>query len=280
VLAVRNTEKGKAAAAKLSSEFSTKAASIEVWELDMSVYDSVVAFADRVESLERLDTVVLNAGMWSALDRAFNKYTGHEEVIQVNYLSTCLLALLLLRVARSKRANQPQPTRITFTSSEAASFAKFPERNESPLLPAIDKPGKVDAFDRMCLSKLLGQFFFAMLVQMVPPSVAIVNAASPGSIHDSDFNREFDTTFQGALTKKIMRRMGNTSAVGARVVTDAAVNYAEDAHGNFMSFQQAVPLAPIIYTEQGKKISERLWRETMAELSFANIEGILKDLSG
>lgn len=280
MLAVRNTEKGKAAAAKLSSEFSTKAASIEVWELDMSVYDSVVAFADRVESLERLDTVVLNAGMWSALDRAFNKYTGHEEVIQVNYLSTCLLALLLLRVARSKRANQPQPTRITFTSSEAASFAKFPERNESPLLPAIDKPGKVDAFDRMCLSKLLGQFFFAKLVQMVPPSVAIVNAASPGSIHDSDFNREFDTTFQGALTKKIMRRMGNTSAVGARVVTDAAVNYAEDAHGNFMSFQQAVPLAPIIYTEQGKKISERLWRETMAELSFANIEGILKDLSG
>ncbi|KAI1177546.1 hypothetical protein F4777DRAFT_541343 [Nemania sp. FL0916] len=33
-------------------------------------------------------------------------------------------------------------------------------------------------------------------------------------------------------------------------------------------------LAPIIYTEEGARISEKQWRETMAEISFAKVEGI------
>lgn len=38
-------------------------------------------------------------------------------------------------------------------------------------------------------------------------------------------------------------------------------------------------LAPIIYSEEGKKISEQLWKETSEELAFANVDEILKTIS-
>jgi len=38
-------------------------------------------------------------------------------------------------------------------------------------------------------------------------------------------------------------------------------------------------LAPIVYTAEGKKISEQLWKETKEELAFANVDKILKTIS-
>lgn len=37
-------------------------------------------------------------------------------------------------------------------------------------------------------------------------------------------------------------------------------------------------MPPIIYTPEGKRISEQLWQETMTELSFAKVEDILKSI--
>ncbi|KAH8698920.1 hypothetical protein BGW36DRAFT_396553 [Talaromyces proteolyticus] len=259
ILAVRNEDKGKAAMAKLISSTARKDLSedtIEVWNLDLAIYASVVAFAKRTKSLDRLDIVVLNGGIAPA-KRVFNIQTGHDEMIQVNYLSTALLAILILPIIKEKRANQEHPSRITLVSSE---------------------PGNIDMLDRMFVSKLLGQFFLTELARIVPVSVAVINAASPGTVHDSDFNREHDKTFSGAIAKKIMRRIGSTSAVGACMITDAAVQHGEETHGQFLSFQKVVPMAPILYTEEGKSISKRLWKETMAEFSFAKVENILQEI--
>ncbi|KAM3497436.1 hypothetical protein MY10362_009217 [Beauveria mimosiformis] len=60
LIGARNEEKGEAAIADLAS------------------YDSAVAFAKRVESLERVDYMVLNAGMCATTFR-INESTGHEE---------------------------------------------------------------------------------------------------------------------------------------------------------------------------------------------------------
>jgi hypothetical protein len=38
-------------------------------------------------------------------------------------------------------------------------------------------------------------------------------------------------------------------------------------------------MAPIIYTKEGEKVSEQLWKETLEELSFAHVEDILRDAS-
>lgn len=39
-------------------------------------------------------------------------------------------------------------------------------------------------------------------------------------------------------------------------------------------------MAPIIYTAEGEEIREQLWKEMLEELSFANVETILKDIQG
>ncbi|OQE37254.1 hypothetical protein PENCOP_c010G00889 [Penicillium coprophilum] len=279
ILAVRSEERGQTAKKKLSAGRNLSDDSIEVWNLDQSDYGSVVAFAERAKSLPRLDIVVLNIGIGNAT-RVFNPKTGHDEMIQVNYLSTALLTLLLLPIVKEKRAVQGGPSRITVVSSEVSAWTAFKEKESFPLLASLDqKNAKVDPLDRMMVSKLLGQFFLSYLASIVPPSVVIINAASPGSVHDSEFNREHDQTFSGAIAKIVMRRLANTAAVGARMITDAAVNHGQETHGEFLSFQKIVPLAPIIYTAEGKKISERLWKETEEELAFANLEEILRTIS-
>lgn len=35
-------------------------------------------------------------------------------------------------------------------------------------------------------------------------------------------------------------------------------------------------MASIVSTEQGEEVSDRLWKETIEELSFADVEGILR----
>ena len=216
---------------------------IEVWKLDLSIYDSVVAFAERAKkTLTRLDIAILNAG-FCPTKRIINASTGHDEIIQVNYLSTALLALLLLPVAKAVRENQPQPTRITLTLSEVGAWARFPVGEDVPILAALDAPGKLadNTNDRMFVSKLLGQYFVAALAKKVPASVAVINAVSPGSIHDSQFNRDIDKTPAGPVVRFILRRVGNSSAVGARMITDAAVQHGEETHGQLLSFQKVVP---------------------------------------
>lgn len=38
-------------------------------------------------------------------------------------------------------------------------------------------------------------------------------------------------------------------------------------------------MAPLIYQPEGEKLMKRLWKETMDELAFANVEDILRKLS-
>ncbi|EGX92323.1 short-chain dehydrogenase, putative [Cordyceps militaris CM01] len=275
IIGARNQEKGKAAVADLQSTSSGEA-TIEIWPLDLASYDSVVAFAKRTETLERMDYAVLNAGMCATKFR-INESTGHEETIQVNYLASALLTALLLPVAKTKRAAQGGPTRITVTSSDVSSWTSFKEKTSVPLFPALDK-GASDLTDRMMVSKLLGQFYIAELAKRVPSSVVTINCATPGMVHDTQFNREVDRTIGGRLVKPILRRLGYTADVGARHITDAALHHTnEEIHGQYLSTQKIKPMAPIIYTEEGKKVSAQLWKETMAEFAFANVEQVIED---
>ncbi|KAK3348779.1 putative short-chain dehydrogenase [Lasiosphaeria hispida] len=279
ILAVRSETKGAAAAAELAAGRNLPAGAIEVWPMDLADYDSIVAFAARANaSLDRLDILVANAGLVTAVHEP-NPTTGHDQVIQVNYLSTALSVLLLLPVIRAKRANQPGPTRITFTSSDASSWTSFKERGAKPLLPAFDRPD-ADMADHYFISKMFGQFFVAELAKHVPTSLAVINCATPGMCYDSELDRASRGTVLGAVIGFMKRRVGYTSAVGARLMTDAAVNHGEETHGQYLGLNEkrVKPMVPIFYTEEGKEIVQRLWDETLEELSFANVKQIIEDI--
>jgi NAD(P)-dependent dehydrogenase (short-subunit alcohol dehydrogenase family) len=238
ILAVRNEEKGNAAMARLSQGRTLDVNAIEVWLVDFSDYDSIVSFAERTKSLERLDIVILSVGIFQGT-RTFNERTKHDEMIQVNYLSTALLTILLLPICKAKKGSQP--TRITIVSSEVSAWTNFKERNERPLLSALDKPGDTNLLDRMMVSKLLGQLFLAELTKIVPTTIAVINSASPAGLHDTGFGSELEKGVIAAIVKGIQRRIYYSSAVGSRTVVDAAVKHGVESHGKFFSFQKMVP---------------------------------------
>ena len=239
ILAVRSQTRGEAAVAELSKGRILKEQSLEVWNLDHLSYDSVRAFADRAKTLERIDIIILNAGSLP-MKQTINPHTGHDECVQVNYLSPVFLLVLLLDVIKNKQKSQP--TRITITSSDGAAWTKFSERTNKPLLPSLDTPHKNwSAADRQFLSKLLCQFFVAKLASMVPSSMAVINMATPGMVHDSNISRESKATLAGKIAEPIRRRLGSTSAVAARLIMDAAVNHGAETHGQYLSEQRLKP---------------------------------------
>ncbi|KAH0393821.1 hypothetical protein KCU89_g12013, partial [Aureobasidium melanogenum] len=80
ILAVRNQERGEAARRKLAAEYPN--AEILIWIVDMASYENIKAFVAQCETLPRLDFAILNAGVVH-FAYGTNKFTGHEDTIQV-----------------------------------------------------------------------------------------------------------------------------------------------------------------------------------------------------
>jgi NAD(P)-dependent dehydrogenase (short-subunit alcohol dehydrogenase family) len=116
ILAVRSTVKGEEAKTKIEADTGIKGVA-EVWLLDMGSYESIKAFAKRVNGLERVDAIVENAGV------ALAKWTtaeGNETTIMVNVLGTMLLAgLVLPKLTETAEKYGIQP-RLSIVGSGAA----------------------------------------------------------------------------------------------------------------------------------------------------------------
>lgn len=236
VLAVREESKGEAALETISTGRKLSQGQVEVWKLDMASYESIKICAKRAHSLQRLDIVILNAGVYR-VNMQFNHSTGHEEDVQVNYLSTVLLVLLFIRVFNLKRGSGALSTagRIVVVTSDLAAFARFPERHANPLLPALDeKPRKWDMAERYSTSKLLVQLFLSELIKIVPSPAVVINAANPGFCYGTGLARDADGTILGLIVYVMSHVIGHSPAIGARAVIDAAVKKGEDSHGQYV----------------------------------------------
>jgi NAD(P)-dependent dehydrogenase (short-subunit alcohol dehydrogenase family) len=123
ILAVRTVSKGEIAKEKILAV--NPAVEVQVWELDQESFASIDTFGKRANTLDRLDIVILNAGV-KHLDCVESK-TGHEAHVQVNHLRTALLSVhLVVPLSRTAKA-LGKPTRMTIVSSENHFWAKFKE---------------------------------------------------------------------------------------------------------------------------------------------------------
>jgi NAD(P)-dependent dehydrogenase (short-subunit alcohol dehydrogenase family) len=230
ILAVRSVEKGESVASKF--RLAHPNAKIEVWPLEMSSYESIQTFCQRVQTdLSRLDITILNAG---AIQGEFGLCpTGHEQVIQVNYLSTFLLAILMLPIAKNK-APLGTPGRLTIVSSGVALWAKMPNRNERPLLSSFDdtKISPWDPVERYFSSKMLGHLFFVRLLEYLNSDDVIVNMVEPGMCKGSELHRDVKggaSIFLGIYKGLTGRKPEN----GAWAYVDASVVKGKESHGCF-----------------------------------------------
>ncbi|KAE9369324.1 putative short-chain dehydrogenase/reductase family protein [Stipitochalara longipes BDJ] len=276
IVAVRSLEKGRAAASKLLLANTT--ATIDIWPLDMESYDSIQAFVRKCNTeLSRIDFTILNAGIGPI---AFRKSpsTGHESAIQVNYLSTVFFAILLLPVLKAK-STPDGPPRLTVISSVLGHLAKFPNRDQRPLLPSFDdiKITPWDPREAYGVSKLLSQLFLVELSEHVNSNDVVINMVEPGATKGTGLARDVGGAmlialkiFQGIAGRRVER--------GAATYADALLGHGKESHGCFLMNCEITPLATIYYNPEGKKLMKQIWEETMKELSFAHVEEIIASM--
>lgn len=272
-MAVRSIAKGEEAAAPIRKAHPT--CKVDVWELDMESYHSIQAFAKRIEALPRLDMAILNAGIAAGSSVArLTSTTTHEETIQVNYLSTALLAILLLPTL----AAGIMPGRLTIVGSGAAAYAAFENRNTRPLLASFDVPysGFMAAGERYAVSKLLVMMLVHKLGTIVPASRVIINTVEPGLTSGTQLHR--NASGGGLVVLKVLKRLtSKTVEQAAWTYVDAVAAKGAESHGGSVMFWDVRGWPSIMYGEEGRKWMDDLWEETVEELSsIAHVDGILR----
>ena len=209
--------------------------SIDIWPLDMDSFDSVVAFGKRAQGLDRLDIVLLNAGVKKQFWER-SKLTGHEAIIQVNHYSTALLSLLVLPPLRATAARHGKPSRITITSSEVHMWTSFKERTAPRILDELDNEKNWAAPDRYNVSKLLNVLWTRELASKVKPAEIVINTVNPGLVKSS-LHRENRNSMERIFTDLF----GRTTEEGARTILDAAIIQGPQTHGGYLSECKPTP---------------------------------------
>ncbi|KAI1263173.1 retinol dehydrogenase 12 [Xylariaceae sp. FL1019] len=276
IVAVRSTAKGEKAAESLRSEFHD--AQISVWSLDMESYDSIKGFVEWCKSLPRIDIALLNAGLSGGPEFKTTEATGHEHSFQVNYLSTMLLAILLLPILKTKRISGPKPPVLSIVTSDTAFWQKL--ETPGPVLAEFDKPNAYDPFLWYGRAKLLQMLFITKLAQEVNADDVVVNLANPGLCH-SEFQRKDGTptsAFWATVFTVFITAVARSTAAGASTYVDAVVLKRQQSHGSYVSDWTIKPFPQLLYTQEGADIQVRLWEETMEELHFAGVSDIIKHL--
>jgi NAD(P)-dependent dehydrogenase (short-subunit alcohol dehydrogenase family) len=115
ILACRSTEKGEVAKADIERT-TDRSNVVEVWQVDLTSFDSVKTFCARAQTLNRLDVVIENAGIGTG---KFELFEGYESTITVNVISTFLMALLLLPKLRESATKLGITPHLTIVSSDA-----------------------------------------------------------------------------------------------------------------------------------------------------------------
>ncbi|KAH8894707.1 putative short-chain dehydrogenase/reductase family protein [Thozetella sp. PMI_491] len=261
ILAVRSTAKGEAVASPLRKEFPN--AQIDVMNVDMASYASIESFAKECESLERLDIAILNAGI-QAPHFERNAETGHQSTFQVNYLSTTLLARLLVPLMKAK-TQDGEPARLSIIASDMAYSAKLD--GIGPIIPHCDKEQGWDEYQSYSDSKLSLIAGVMTLAEQVSADEVIINAVNPGLVTGTTIKKKTgEMFFDGIIVPAFIKALGRSIKNGASIYVYGAVVQGKESHGSFVSDWTIKPYPGFLYTEKGKEFKTRLWEETAEEL--------------
>ncbi|KAJ7139182.1 short-chain dehydrogenase [Mycena epipterygia] len=268
ILACRSESKGQAAVEKLKA--ATGYTRAELWIIDLANFSSVKQFADKFErDGGRLDILVENAALGAMKYRPTSD--GWESALQVNFLSTSLLALLLLpSMVKTAQAHSTYP-RIVVVSSGAhhwvdveKSLAEDPAMLQT--LSSVEYCSNPKRFEsRYPLTKLFNVFFVrALNARLPPPTPVVVDAVCPGYCY-SELRREFSGVM--AVMDYIMERLLARSAEeGSRSLVWAALanqDHPEKMRGEYVAVAQFEEVSDYVLSADGAKLQDHVWDEAV-----------------
>lgn len=230
VLAVRSQAKGDAAAEELRTEFPN--ATLSVWLLDLESYESIQCFVQRTHTLSRIDIVVLNAGVQKPAFSTIEN-TGHETTVQVNYLSTVLLAILLLPVLKLKRpSGLSRPPALTVVGSDLAYNVDMDWK--APVFQQLDNPETYAHMPAYSKSKLLVMLVVAKIAESISCEDILINTTNPGMTKGTNIARERSGA-DAKIIALLNAMLGRTVKVAASNYIYSTVVMGNESHGSFTS---------------------------------------------
>ncbi|KAF4604047.1 hypothetical protein EYR40_001229 [Pleurotus pulmonarius] len=269
IMGCRNWEKGTAAVANL--EDSTGFDKAELWLIDLGSFESVKAFAGKLDTeLDRLDILVSNAAVMP-MEYARTE-DNWETSLQVNYLASALLILLLLpKMAQTVDTYTSEP-RIVIVSSETHQNGEIPDtafQSESALEALNDQFVNLK---RYRLTKLLGVLLTLALTDHLPSNrhTIIVDCVNPGFCN-SEIRRGIHGELRIAMMWLLETSLAKTAEEGARQVIWGSIvtpqQGVDSLKGAYVSSAQITEPSDFVISEKGKEFRNILWNDTVRILS-------------
>ncbi|GAD97202.1 short-chain dehydrogenase/reductase family protein [Paecilomyces variotii No. 5] len=247
---------------------------VQVWHLDMNNFQSVVEFAERArKEIPRLDIALLNAGLFH---RAYNTSSdGWEETLQVNALSTALLALLLLPKLRAS-TSEAGPAHLTIVSSYQFTRVKAESlRTDGSLLKYLNDPKGFSGGKQYGISKLLLEYAIKNVASLTRNDdgtlQVIVNSVSPGFC-GSSLGRQFNRFYERWATWLIYKLFARTPEEGSRSLVSATYQGVE-SHGKCWRSDGYLDESRTLTSgEEGERFKEKAWKEIVDILKHRTSE--------
>ena len=263
IMAARDLKKGETTKATLEARLGTEN-QLEVWELNMMSYDSVVAFAKRACELEHLDIAILNAGV-RRVPFVLSEH-GWEEDLQTNTLSTVLLAILLLpKLRESKQTTGKTPVLEFVNSGLHQSAIVPPEVRSSPILSEFyNKRENFKGGNQYKFSKVFLMYAANKLAGKISSEDVIINSVCPG-LFRSDLGR--DGFFPGVfvLASVFLFLFVRSPSQGANMILSGTTQ-GESIHGRFWQHDKIQPVPLSVAGPEMKELASKIWGEIVDAL--------------
>lgn len=276
ILAVRSVAKGNVAREQIK-KITGREGHIDIYELDMLNYTSIRAFVEKVNRLDKLDVAILNAGVGAPVYQK-SRY-GWEKTLQVNVLSTFLLALSLLpKLRESKTASHTLVLELV-SSSMHFHITRIASDGDAGPLSICNREETFDMGTNYNVSKLLLEYAHASLAHLATSSSTgeldvIVVSVCPGATK-SDITRDI-TSFVTRATLIVFLLLQRQTEEDSRPYISGMIQ-GEKAHGIFWSNDATKDLSPLLIGKEGSKMQEKVWQEIVTALrkEVADIDGLI-----
>lgn len=241
---------------------------IEVWQVDLDHFDSVLAFSKRICSeLARLDGFVANAGIEL---RKFEMAEGCERSLTINVISTFLMAfgiLPKLKVTASEHSTTPT---LCLVGSMVHVFG--PDKQLDPLattgidtFAALSDPKTADMQSRYPLSKLVEHLCFLELAARMQGrqkgSDVTVNVVNPGWCKTELSRYKGEVLIERIMAVIFIR----TSEEGSRTLVHG-VTSGQETHGQYLSECQVKDMSAFVRSARGTEAQRRIYAELVTRL--------------
>lgn len=231
IIACRSLKKGETAKADIEASTGRNGV-VEIMEVDLSNFNSVKQFATKVNSLDRLDVLLENAGIQTT---KWEIQEDDESTITVNVVSTFLMALMILPKLQESAKKFNITPRLCIVASEVHFMTNLDkELKQTSIFDALrDQNNGGIGFNRYSQSKLIEVLYCRVLAAKMKENgkpFVTLNYMTPGLCH-SNLAGDAGQVLIARIFKGILARRTD---VGARTEV-AAVALGKESHGKFIN---------------------------------------------